>query len=145
VAQHETLCAEHVKLLNRVPDIEHKLDVLVGTTEVYFKMMDRYTTSIIHSPQHQERDELGDKLNAGTINCKEAHRLSELLAEMIADETNPEKKFAAILQHARVEALMFSMRARMKRERHDNNRVDPGHTELPAGPDQPDHGCVRLP
>ena len=117
--KHETLCMEHVKQLDLIPVMRHDLDVQTGMMNVYFKQLDKYTTMTIHSPKHAERDLLGDKLNAGTITCKEAKRLVELCEELMAEESNPEKRFAAMQQAARVEALIYKMRAEMKRGRCD--------------------------
>jgi hypothetical protein len=114
---HEAYCIEHGKLLARIPDLEHKLDTLMGQTDVYFRSLDKMTTAVIHSPEHKRRDELGDKLVSGTLTCREAGELLSLLQKLIDEETNPEKRFAAAMQAARVQALIYRLRADMKRSR----------------------------
>jgi hypothetical protein len=116
--KHNVYCIEHGKTLERVPEIERKLDTLMGQTEVYFKQMDRYTMNTLHAPVHLERDTLSEKLVAGTLTCKEARRLVELCEEAIVDpDESPERRYAAMQMASRVESLIFKMRAEMKRGR----------------------------
>ena len=103
--EHQTLVVDHCKKLDRIPEIEHKLDTLAGQTEVYFGMMDRYIASVIHSPIHRDRDELMDRI--GELNKEELIHLAALLERLQQEETDNNKKFAGALAQARVASLLW--------------------------------------
>ena len=108
--QHIEWHEQHSKQLDKIDEIEKRLDTAIGQMEVYFKMIDKYLVAAIHSPRHQDRDALMDKLAHGSINEEELTTLSVLLEHQQSEETDPNKKFAGALALARVTSLLWKMR-----------------------------------
>lgn len=104
--EHEALKG----LAKKVESMESRLDTTCGEMGVYFKMMDKYLAGIIHAPTHFERDELVEKMDAGTLTLPEASRLRVLLDEMMEEEEDTEMQLAGALAASRVEAIIWRKR-----------------------------------
>jgi hypothetical protein len=75
-------------------------------SEVFWKILEPHMAAIIHSPNHRERDELVDKLVAGTLVECEMKRTAELLEENIRENKDEGKRLASALLLARVKGLI---------------------------------------
>ena len=114
-ARHDVLVDAHCAELLRIPEVEHKLDMLMGQTDVYFRTMDKFIAATIHSPIHTDRDELMEKLEHGTLTLHEAERLQLMVQAMVDEEQNSQKLFAGMLGLARLNSLIWRMRSEQER------------------------------
>lgn len=105
---------DHQEKLNRIPEIEHKLDTSIAREEVYFKVLDKWIADTIHSPHTPERDALMDKFTDRTLTCSEAKRLLVLLQEGMDETTDPDKKIVFSMGIASVNAYLVRLKSNLK-------------------------------
>lgn len=108
--KHNTICEEHVKKLSGIDErleeltgLTRAVDLLTERMELYMKVLDPHLAQVLHSPLHQIRDELVDRLVAGDLTPEAAQTLAVELKELLAAEDRADKKLAAALLLARVE------------------------------------------
>lgn len=83
----------------------NRLTKLETDNDTFWKVIGPHMASIIHSPEHKDRDELVDKLVYGTLQPDEAERLACLLEQNIEENHSEGKKLASALLLARVKGL----------------------------------------
>ena len=72
-----------------LPDIGEKVTRMYYRQELTDEIMVKQAAAQIHSPIHHERDDLVDKLKAGTLSPVEAKELIWRLELMLADNPTP--------------------------------------------------------
>jgi hypothetical protein len=99
-----------LKITNRQSDFETKIGERMAKVEannaVFWQVLSPHMANIIHSPSHQERDELVDKLVHNVLTTQEAIRLVCMLEQNIKENGDSSKKLASAFLLARVEALI---------------------------------------
>jgi hypothetical protein len=85
--------------------IQDQVTRLEGRYEVFWKVIEPHLARIIHSPQHQRRDELIDKMLVREITQGEMNELFELLQDCAKDCKTDGIKLAAAMMAARVDDI----------------------------------------
>lgn len=81
-----------------------RLTRLESSVDVFWKVLEPHLANIIHSPNHQRRDELVDKMVNKTLNDGEDVELKQLLRECFED-CRQDQRLAVSLLLARVESI----------------------------------------
>jgi hypothetical protein len=86
--------------------ISERMTKVETNNDVFWKILEPHMAQIIHSPTHQERDELVDKLVHSCLTIAGAARLVFMLEENIRENGDSGKKLASAFLLARVKALI---------------------------------------
>ncbi len=107
-----------IKVLERLTTVETKLEpiinvlvrisVLENKIELFWGVVQKSMTELLHSPHTPEFDLLLEELNDNCINLEKALRLKSLLKDQLG--LSDGKKIAVAFLLARVEQIIFSLK-----------------------------------
>jgi hypothetical protein len=98
----ENRCTVHQPVIDSIAALNSRLDQLTADTATFWRILGPSLAGIIHSPTAATRDELVDKLFAGSIDADECRMLIALLREAIdAGHWSGDKKLAGVWVLAR--------------------------------------------
>jgi hypothetical protein len=86
--------------------ISERIAKVESDNDTFWKVIGPHMATIIHSPEHKDRDQLVDKLIEGRITQEEAERLTCLLELNILENHNEGKKLASALLLARTKTIL---------------------------------------
>lgn len=100
---------EDIKDLKEITKpLTERVQKIESSNDVFWKVLEPHFANIIHSPQHELRDLLVEKLMKETLTYHEAVTLSMLLKDAADVETSPDKKIGFIFLEARAMSLITS-------------------------------------
>jgi hypothetical protein len=105
VAESKAEHAQQQKQLDLLPIMQADLLSIKAEQQLFWKILGPPLAGIIHSPTHKTRDELVDMLIAETITPQQACQLEGLLAEMVQQESDNNKKIAAAMLLVRAHSV----------------------------------------
>jgi hypothetical protein len=112
--ERELTCEAHGKALALLPDMQRSLDRLLYRQE----LQDAHAADALHSPQHEERDNLVERLLKGELRLDEIDRVICLLKQAMREEELPDKRWTAFLLLGRAEVEQEKL-LRTQREVHE--------------------------
>jgi hypothetical protein len=107
---HSKIEQQTQKALELSWNVQKEIEQLKSRLALFDSIIKPHLATLIHSPEHVERDNLVDKFLMDQLSLQESERLDSLLTEMIDTSTDIVKRFAGAMLLARVRWTVLNFR-----------------------------------
>lgn len=97
---------ELCKMPEHLAQARKDIEMMKNQNQLYDAVIRPHLATIIHSPVHERRDSLVEKLIKEKLNIEEARELDWHLTDLIRTEPDPNKKLAAAFLLSRVKWII---------------------------------------